>query len=99
MTNDELAVSIAKVEERLDGLADDVREIKDALVGNGSRPGLVERVAVSEQRVTGVESRLTALESRPGREGTGLSTTKLLGIMAAMAGAITGLIEIIAKLV
>lgn len=94
LTNEELAVSIAKVEERLDGLVDDVREIRDAIVGNGSRPGIVERVTVAEQRVIGTESRLTALEGA-GREQSKLSWRAL----ASVIGLATTLAAIIGELV
>lgn len=81
LSNEELAVSIAKIEERVDGMADDVREIRDCIVGNGSRPGLVERTTVVEQRVIGAESRLTALEGS-GREQARMSWKALTGVIA-----------------
>jgi hypothetical protein len=98
MTNEQLSVAIARVEVRVDEMAADIHEIKEALVGNGSRPGLVERVAVNDQRITGVEARVLILETAPKRDGTGLSTTKLLGIMASMAAACAGLVELLSKL-
>ena len=97
MTNSDLAVCIARLEERLEAVASDMHDIKEALVGTGSRPGLIERVTIQEQRSAAIEARVGLLEVAPKREGTGLSTTKLLGIMATMAGAIAGLIELLAK--
>lgn len=62
------------------------------LVGNGVRPGLVERVTVAEQRAIGLEVRVTSLELSD-REQARLSWNALALVIALAGTLATGLVE------
>lgn len=97
LTNEDLNVALVRLEGRAEAMAADVHEIKEALVGNGSRPGLIERMTVAEQRVIGVESRLTSLESS-GREQSRLSWKALMAVVGIAGTLATALVELIKHL-
>lgn len=94
MTNEDLNVALVRLEGRMEALTSDIHEIKEALVGNGSRPGIVERMTVAEQRIIGVESRLTSIEAR-GEDRTKLSwkaITALIALATTLAGIVSALV-------
>lgn len=97
MTNEDLNVAIVRLQERAEATAADVHEIKEALVGSGGRPGLVERVTVTEQRVIGLELRAAALESSRS-ESARLPWKALMAVVGLATTLATALLQAIKHL-
>ena len=106
LTNQDLAVSIARVEERLEGVSEDLHRVQGTLDqflnGSNGRPGVIERLALNEVAIVGLGSRLDSLDnrvdsvskSRPRTEGLGTKATlKLIGIIGTLATALSAVVN------
>lgn len=78
----------AELAERFDRIESKLDAIETAIRGNGG-PGLLTRMEVMEQ----------ICDERQGRCGGGVANYKLLGIVATLAGAVGGLVGVLAKLI
>lgn len=108
LTNADLAVSIARLEGRMDGIHEDISRLERSLLtfieGNGSRPGALERITILEQRTLATDvvslslvNRLGSLESRESAASR-IPWKAVVGIIGGLVGLAISLAEVIAKL-
>lgn len=87
MTNEEMLGLLVRLDERTERMADDVDQLKHAVLeGNGS-PSLMVQVARNDERITSME------EGSKGRANLSIAWIGAAGGIGAAA--ITGLIELI----
>lgn len=102
ITNAALAVDIARIGERLEGLGEDLHRVQATLDGflngNNGRPGVIERLALSEQAIIGLSVRVVAIESTE-RESAKLPWKVILAIIGVTGTLATGLVTIITKMI
>lgn len=98
ITNADLAVSLARVEERIgsltETLTEDIKDVKDALAGSNGRPGLLERTVVLEGRVSFLEEK-----GRTKPQASELSTKALVGLVGIVSSLVTIISQLVTKYV
>lgn len=100
ITNADLAVSLARVEERIGAMTEDIKDIKEVLTGSNGRPGLLERTVILEQKTISDGLRIVSLEQKTQKSGdaSGLSTKALMGLVGAISGLVTIVGQLVSKL-
>lgn len=100
ITNADLAVSLARVEERIGAMTEDIKDIKEVLTGSNGRPGLLERTVILEQKTISDGLRIVSLEKKTQKSGdaSGLSTKALMGLVGAISGLVTIVGQLVSKL-
>lgn len=99
ITNNQLSVSIARIEERLAALGSDVHRIEESLEtflnGSNGRPGVIERLTINEQALVGLTARVTSMEAQE-KESAKLPTkviVGLIGIITTLSGSIVLVVQ------
>lgn len=100
ITNADLAVSLARVEERIGSMTEDVRDIKEVLTGSNGRPGLLERTVILEQKTISDGLRIVNLEKglSSSSRSKGMSNKALLGLVGVVSSLVTIVGQLITRL-
>lgn len=102
VTNFQLALTLERMMANMEGMAENINRLEGSIEslinGANGRPGVLERLTITEQATIGLGARLTAIEARQEQPSMAESTSRVKELMGMGAKPLMAVIALCVSL-